>query len=275
MPGSPDGLTALSVSSTASVVPAPTTSRVCIRFSVTLKCLAPAGLHAPLRRELVLGVDAAEPRPPLRPLLAVEVVEVGHLPVRRPRRRDAQHLGALARPVERPVAVAPVERERVVGPEALGERLVVEPRLLAVGRRRERQRPHDRQRQHRRDPRARLERQPLEPQEADGERGQHGAEHDRLRAAERDERRGHQRQQQRQRQERVAAPALARPERQQRRGRRTAASRAAAACRSATGSRPRTGSCTLDSASAPCESPAPSSSIRRGFSSTNGSPDAA
>ena len=35
MPGSPPGATAFAVSSTSSVVPAPSTSRVCIRRSVT------------------------------------------------------------------------------------------------------------------------------------------------------------------------------------------------------------------------------------------------
>ena len=150
------------------------------------------------------------------PRLAVEVVEVGDLPVRRPAGVDAQHLGAVARPGDVAVGVVPVELDRVVGTEALGERLVVEPRLLAVRRARQRQRAGQRQRQHRRDPEPRPQRQPLEPEEADGQRGQDEPEHDRPRPADRDDRRGDEDEQQREREELVAAgPVAPRPERQQ------------------------------------------------------------
>ncbi len=151
------------------------------------------------------------------PGLPVEVVEVGDLPVRRAPGVDAQHLGAVARPRDVAVRVVPVELDRVVGAEALRERLVVEPRLLAVRRARERERAGERQRRHRRDPQPGPQRQPLEPEEADGQRGQDQPEHHRPRAADRHDRRGDEHEQQREREELVPARAVPpRPEGQQR-----------------------------------------------------------
>ena len=147
---------------------------------------------------------------------AVELVEVLDLPVRRAPRVDAQHLGALARPVERPVGVAPVEGHRRAGPELLGPGAVVEPRAVAVGGGRERDRAHDDDAEHgEADPGA--ARQPLEPEEADGERGERRAEQHLVGAADRHDRRGDHDEQRREREEQVPAAVLARPEGEQRR----------------------------------------------------------
>ena len=81
-----------------------------------------------------------------RPRGVGEDVEVARLPVQRLLRDHAHDLVAVARPRDRPVGLRPREAHRVVGPEALGERAVVEPRLAAIGRRRDRQRAEQRQR---------------------------------------------------------------------------------------------------------------------------------
>ncbi len=151
------------------------------------------------------------------PAVAVELVERADLPIGRPPRLHADDLGARAAPADRPVvAVAPVEAHRILGPEALGERLVVEPGLAAIGRRGQRERAGEREPDQRGHAEARPQRQPLEPQEADGQHRQRGAEQQRAGAAHRDDRRGGEHEQRGQRQERVPAGAVGpRPEREQ------------------------------------------------------------
>ena len=151
------------------------------------------------------------------PAVAVELVQRADLPVGGPRRLHAHDLGAGAAPADRPVvAVAPVEAHRVLGSQPLGERLVVEPRLAAVGGRGQRERAGEREPDQRGDAEAGPQRQPLEPQEADGQHGQRHAQQQRAGAAHRDHRRGGEHEQHGQRQERIAAGAAgARPQRQQ------------------------------------------------------------
>ena len=185
-----------------------------------LDAVQPARLVAPVLAQLGLGVVAAAiARPGVAEADAVEPVEVRGLPVVRLVGLDAHHLVAVARPVDRPVLLRPREAHRIVGAEVLGERLVVEPRLAAVGHRRQRQRARQRHAEQRRDAEPRPQRQPLQPQEADGQRGDRGAEHQRPRAAQRDDRRDDHHEQRRQRQERVAARVRPRPARDQRRHR--------------------------------------------------------
>ena len=86
------------------------------------------------------GVARRRPRAPAD---AVELVEVGRLPVGRDAGLDAQHLAPVARPRQRPVAVRPRERLGLRRLELLGEVLVVEPRLAAVQARPD-DRPDDR-----------------------------------------------------------------------------------------------------------------------------------
>ena len=140
-----------------------------------------------------------------RPRRAVEHVEVARLPVQRLARGDPHHLVAVARPVDRAVALRPREPHRVVGTEALGERAVVEPRLAAVGHRRQRQRAGQRDREQRGDAEPGPQRQPLQPQEADRQRREREPEQQRPRAAERHDRRGDDDDQHGERDERVAA----------------------------------------------------------------------
>ena len=177
-----------------------------------LDVVEPAGLVAPVLAQLAAGIVAValhaagvgEPDP-------VEALEVGGLPVMRLVGLDAHHLVALARPVDRPVALVPGEADRVVRPEPLGERLVVEPRLAAIGHRRQRQRAGQRDAEQERDPEPGPQREPLQPQEADRQRRDPHAEQQRARAAERDDGRDDRDQQAHQRQEQVAAAARARP----------------------------------------------------------------
>ncbi len=177
----------------------------------------PALLAGPVGRQVERRVVAGLVVAPGRPAAAVELVERAHLPVGGPLRLHAHDLGAGAAPVHRPVvAVAPVEADGVLGPEALGERLVVEPRLAAVGGGGQRQRAREREPDQRGDAEPGPQRQPLEPQEADRQHGQRRAEQQRPRPAHRDHGRGGQHEQRGQRQERVAARAVrARPQREQ------------------------------------------------------------
>ena len=140
---------------------------------------------------------------------------------------DAHDLVAVARPVDRPVALRPREPHRVLRAEALGEGAVVEPGLTAVGGRRHRQRAHERHDQQPEHAEPGLERQPLQPQEAHGQRRDRQPEQHGPRAADRHDRRGDHDDQHRERHERIAAlghlqrhPLVrphrhARPERQQ------------------------------------------------------------
>ena len=124
---------------------------------------------------------------------------------------------------DRAVVVVPDEALRVHGPEPLGERPVVEPRLVAVRRRTERQRAGQHDRAERRGGQPGPERQPLEPQEDDAHDRQRDAEDHRRPAAQRDDRRHDEHQQHGPREEREAAAGGARPRGEQRRRARTAA----------------------------------------------------
>ena len=119
-------------------------------------------------------------------------------------RLDPQHLAPLALPLDRPVGVVPVEAHRRRRAEALGERAVVEPRRVAVGGHAQRQRAGEREPAEHRDADARPQRQPLEPQEADGERGDRAAEHERARRSDRGDRRRDEHEQRSEREEREA-----------------------------------------------------------------------
>ena len=113
------------------------------------------GLLRQSSRSSLLEVVAAALGRLLVPARPVEAREVRRLPVVRLVGVDAHHLVAVARPVDRPVVLVPGEAHRVVRPEPLGERLVVEPRLAAVGDRGQRQRAGQRHAEQRGDARAR------------------------------------------------------------------------------------------------------------------------
>ena len=167
------------------------------------------GLLRQSSRSSLLEVVAAALGRLLVPARPVEAREVGRLPVVRLVGGDAHHLVAVARPVDRAVVLVPGEADRVIGPDPLGERLVVEPRLAAVGDRGQRQRAGQRHAEQRGHAQAGPQRQPLEPQEADGERGDRRAEQQRPRTAERDDGRDDEHEQPDEREERVPAGAAA------------------------------------------------------------------
>ena len=152
------------------------------------------------------------------PALAVEVLEVLELPVLRLRRLDPQHLAPVALPRDRAVGRLPVEAHRRRRAEPLGERAVVEPRVVAVGRQAQRQRAGERDPAQHRDPDARPQRQPLEPQEADRQRGDRAAEPERARRPDRGDRGDDEDQQRGEPDEREAARVGARPRGEQRGG---------------------------------------------------------
>ena len=132
--------------------------------------ILPAGLVAPVLAQLVLEVGALAVGRLLVPAGPVEGREVGGLPVMRVVGGDAHDLVAVARPVDRAVVLVPAEADRIVRPEPLSERLVVEPGLAAVGDRGQRQRAGERDAEQRGDAKTRPQRQTLEPQEADRQR---------------------------------------------------------------------------------------------------------
>ena len=202
------------------IVPGAITSRVRMRRTETSTSSTWPGLLRQSSRSSASGSSPPRMSGPasLKPVPS-NSLEVRGLPVVRLVGLDAHDLVAVARPVDRPVLLRPGEPHRIVGPEVLGERLVVEPRLAAVGDGRQRERAGERDAEQQRDAEPRPQRQPLQPQEAHGQRGDRDAEHQRPRAAERDDRRHDGHEQRHQRQERVAAAARARPARDQRRGR--------------------------------------------------------
>ncbi len=217
-----------------------------------LDAVLEAGLALPVGGEVERGVVAEAVEAAGVPAAPVEVVERAHLPIGRAARPHAHDLRAAARPRDRAVvAVAPVEADRVLRPEPLGERLVVEPRLAAIGGRRQRQRAGQREPDQGGDAEPWPERQPLEPQEADGQQRQRGAQPQRARPAQRDHRCGGEDEHHGQREERdsharcphraARTPAARRPS--------PARRRAPAARAPATGRRPRRGA-------GPCSAPA-------------------
>ena len=129
------------------------------------------------------GVDALQPAVAARrPPDAVELDEVRRLPVRRAVGLHAQQLAARARPVQRAVAVRPVEGRPVGLRHRPRDRLVVDDRALGVDPRRE----HERDDQDGADRRARPDRRvaadAVDAQVGDEQRGEGEAEDD-LRAA--------------------------------------------------------------------------------------------
>ena len=190
-------------------------------------------------------------------------------------RVDPQHLGALARPVERSVGVAPVEGDRLAGAELLRPGAVVEPRVVAVGGRGERDGARDRDRraratpiQERRGSRSSQRKQTVSAASTTPSRTwleppiDTTGEATITSSVASDE-------------EEVAAAALARPEGEQRRRAARAWRRAAGASAPATGRPPRRAAATVPSASAPLHSPLARSSHWRGLSRCSGSPEAA
>jgi hypothetical protein len=111
--------------------------------------------------------------------------------------------------------VPPVEAGGILGPDAFGEAAEVEPGRLPIGRARERQRPHEGDGGQGRQSDPGAQRDALEPEKADRERGEHHAEEDGAAAAERDQRRRREHEQGGKREERVAAAGRTRPEGQQ------------------------------------------------------------
>ena len=129
-------------------VPAPTTRSLLSERTVTsisssqrpvvLERLPGVAPRAEGIRQLGLG-PVADRQP--HPAQAVEAVERLRLPVVRAVGADVQQRRPVARPVERPVLVGPVERDHLAGPEP-APGAVVPPRPLAVERGGGRQRQH-------------------------------------------------------------------------------------------------------------------------------------
>ena len=221
-----------------------------------------------------------------RPRVVREHVEVARLPVQRLGRDDPHDLVAVPRPGDRAVALRPREAHGVVGPEALGERAVVEPGLAAVGGGRDRQRTQQRDRDQAGDAEPGPQRQALQPQEDDRQRGQHEAEQQRgRRTAQRDDRRGDEHQQHGERRrtgsrDPARSAARARPAScpaaaRRSAGRRGSAAprRAARARRAATGRRSRRAAARCPAPAAPPPSPDSSSSQCRGLRKSSPAPE--
>ena len=135
------------------------------------------------------GVDARQPAVAAGgPADAVELDEVRRLPVRRAIGLDAQQLATGARPVQRAVAVRPVEARAVRLGHRARDRLVVDERAVGVDARRQ----HEGREQDARDGRARPHHRvapdAVDPQVGDEQRREDEADEHRRAALERDRR---------------------------------------------------------------------------------------